>query len=57
MDTPQQLSAQAIDEVKAIYHEEFGKVLSNDEAQEIALRLLGFLHTLEPLPAAGPFSQ
>ena len=46
MDTPQQLSRQAIEEFRAIYLEEFGKALSNDEAQEMALRLLRFLETL-----------
>jgi hypothetical protein len=50
MDTPQQLSRQAIEEFKAIYREEFGKALSNDEAQEMALRLLRFLETLQSLP-------
>jgi len=40
MKTPQQLSRQAIDEFKVIYQEEFGKTLSDDEVQEIALRLL-----------------
>jgi hypothetical protein len=54
METPQQLSSHAIEEFKDIYLEEFGKALSNDEAHEIALRLLRFLQTLEPLPAAGP---
>ncbi len=40
MDAPQQLSRQAIDEFKAIYEEEFGETLSEDEARETALRLL-----------------
>jgi hypothetical protein len=48
MNSQQQLSRQAIEEFKAIYFEEFGKVLSNDEAQEMALRLLQFLETLQP---------
>jgi hypothetical protein len=51
METPSQLSRQAIEEFKAIYHEEFGEHLSIDEAQEIALRLLRLLDTLlKPLP-------
>jgi len=40
MKTPQQLSREAIDDFKAIYKDEFGKELSDDEVQEIALRLL-----------------
>ena len=51
MKTPQQLSRQAIDEFKAIFQEEFGKSLSDDEVQEIALRLLRFFGILaRPLP-------
>ena len=46
MKTPQQLSRRAIDEFKAIYKEEFGKSLSDDEVQEIALRLLRFFGIL-----------
>jgi hypothetical protein len=46
MKTPQQLSREAIDEFKAIYQEEFGKRLSDDEVQEIALRLLRFFGIL-----------
>jgi hypothetical protein len=46
MKTPQQLSRQAIDEFKTIYQEEFGKTLSDDEVQEIALRLLRFFGVL-----------
>jgi hypothetical protein len=46
MKTPQQLSRQAIDEFKAIYQDEFGKRLSDDEVQEIALRLLRFFGIL-----------
>jgi hypothetical protein len=42
MKTPQQLSREAIDEFKAIYREEFGQELSDDEVQEIAMRLLRF---------------
>jgi hypothetical protein len=55
MKTPQQLSRQAIDEFKAIYQEEFGKSLSDDEVQEIALRLLRFFGILnQPLPDETP---
>jgi len=45
--TPQQLSQQAIAEFKAIYKDEFGQDLSNDEVQEIALRLLRFFCILQ----------
>ena len=37
MKTPQQLSRQAIDEFKAIYQEEFGETLTDDQVQEMAL--------------------
>jgi len=43
---PQQLSREAIDEFKAIYQEEFGETLSDDEVQEIAMRLLRFFGIL-----------
>lgn len=46
MKTPQQLSREAIDEFKAIYQEEFGRTLTDDEVQEIALRLLRFFGIL-----------
>jgi hypothetical protein len=46
MKTPQQLSREAINEFKAIYEEEFGKVLSDDEVQEMAMRLLRFFGVL-----------
>ena len=46
MNAPQQLSRQAIDEFKAIYQDEFGVILSDDEVQEIALRLLRFFGIL-----------
>ena len=42
METPQQLSREAIEEFKALYQEEFGEVLSDDEVREIATRLLRF---------------
>jgi hypothetical protein len=51
MKPPQQLSREAIDEFKAIYQEEFGVILSDDEVQEIAMRLLRFFGIINrPLP-------
>ena len=47
MKTPNQLSREAIEEFRAIYQEEFGKILSDDEVQEIALRLLRFFGILD----------
>jgi len=52
MKTPQQLSREAIDEFKAIYREEFGQLLSDDEVEEIALRLLRFFGILSE-PSSG----
>lgn len=46
MKTPQQLSREAIEEFKAIYEEEFGNRLTDEEVQEIALRLLRFFGIL-----------
>ena len=46
MKTPQQLSREAIDEFKAIYRDEFRRELSDDEVQEIAIRLLRFFGIL-----------
>jgi hypothetical protein len=46
MKTPQQLSRKAIEEFRAIYQEEFGEILSDDEVQEIATRLLRFFGIL-----------
>ena len=46
MNTPQQLSREAIEEFKVIYQEEFGEALSDDEVQEIAMRLLRFFGIL-----------
>jgi hypothetical protein len=46
MNTPNQLSREAIEEFKAIYQEEFGEILSDDEVQEIAMRLLRFFGIL-----------
>jgi len=51
MKTPQQLSRQAIEEFKAIYQEEFGQTLSDDEVKEIAMRLLRFFGILVRPPA------
>jgi hypothetical protein len=51
MKTQQQLSRQAVDDFKAIYKEEFGQSLSDDEVREIAIRLLRFFGILiRPLP-------
>jgi len=51
MEAPQHLSRQAVDEFKAIFQEEFHKNLSDDEAQEIALRLLCVFNILlHPVP-------
>ena len=50
MKTPQQLSREAIDEFRAIYEEEFGEHLSDDQVQEIALRLLRFFGILNDSP-------
>ena len=46
MKTPNQLSREAIDEFKAIYQDEFGDLLSDEEVQEIATRLLRFFGIL-----------
>ena len=46
MKTPKQLSREAIDEFKTAYKEEFGQTLSDDEVQEIAMRLLRFFGIL-----------
>ena len=47
MRTPQHLSREALEEFKAIYQEEFGKILTDDEVREIALRLLRFFGMLD----------
>ncbi len=52
MNTPNQLSREAIDEFKAIYADEFGEVLSDAEVQEMAVRLLRFFGVLKEPPAA-----
>jgi hypothetical protein len=41
-----QLSQQAIDELRSIYFEEFGELLSDSEIQVIAIRLLRFFGTV-----------
>ena len=46
MKTPNQLSREAVEEFRAIYQEEFGEVLSDDEIQEIAMQLLRFFGIL-----------
>jgi hypothetical protein len=46
MKTPNQLSREAIEEFKAIYQEEFEEILTDDEVQEIAIRLLRFFGIL-----------
>jgi hypothetical protein len=52
MEAPHPLSRQAIEEFKAIYAEEFGEQISEDEAQKIALRLLRLFDILDnPLPS------
>jgi hypothetical protein len=51
MKAPQQLSHEAIEEFKAIYRQEFGQDISDDEARVIALRLLRLFHLLSRSPA------
>lgn len=46
MNIPNQLSHEAIEEFKAIYQEEFGELLSDDEVRAIAKRLLRFFGIL-----------
>lgn len=46
METPKQLSREAIEEFKAHYRAEFGELLSDDQVQEIAMRLLRFFGIL-----------
>jgi hypothetical protein len=51
MQTPQQLSQQAMEEFRAIYEAEFKQRLTDDEVREIALRLLRFFGILlKPVP-------
>ena len=40
MKPPQNLSREAIERFKALYEEEFGQTLTDDEAQEMGLRVL-----------------
>ena len=52
MEPPQHLSPQAIDEFTDIFREEFRQDLSEDEAQEMAIRLLRLFDILlQPLPS------
>jgi len=46
MKTASQLSREAIEEFRAIYQEEFGQELSDDEIKEVATRLLHFFGIL-----------
>jgi len=46
MNRPQQLSSNALAEFKAAYEEEFNEPLSDNEAREMALRLLRFFGIL-----------
>ena len=46
MQPPQQLSTEAVEEFKAIYRDEFGVELPDDEVEESALRLLRFFRIL-----------
>lgn len=46
METPQQFSRQAVEELQAVYLEEFGETISDHEAQQIAARLLRFLELM-----------
>ena len=41
------LSAEALKDFKDIYKDEFGEDLTDDEAEEIALRVIKFFHILE----------
>jgi hypothetical protein len=46
MKSPAQLSSEALAEFKAAYQEEFGELLSDDQAREMALKLLRFFGVL-----------
>jgi hypothetical protein len=50
----QKISQQAIEEFKAIFHEEFGAAISDDDAQEMALRLLQLFSLLAHEPENSP---
>ena len=55
METPQQLSREAIEEFKAVYQGEFSQSLTDDEVQEMAFRLLRFFGILRQPPSGkGP---
>jgi hypothetical protein len=43
---PHKLSAEALREFKEIYLEEFGEVLTDDEAEAIAVRVIKFFNIL-----------
>lgn len=46
-----QLSDKALDELRAIYSEEFQQAITRDEASEIGTRLIGLIRLLlRPLP-------
>ena len=45
-NTPYGLSIEAIREFQAIYQEEFGKMLTDDEADEMGKRLLRFFQII-----------
>jgi hypothetical protein len=47
MRSPQQLNSQALAEFRAAYEEEFGETISDDEAREMAFRLLRFFGVLD----------
>ena len=60
METPNQLSRKAIKEFRTVYEDEFGKRLTDDEVQEIALRLLrffGVLNQQNPNASVAPESK
>jgi hypothetical protein len=45
------LSKEAIEELKEIYRKEFGKEISDEEAQEMGIRLIRFFKIiLRPIP-------
>jgi hypothetical protein len=46
-NTPHRLSVEAIQEFQEIYREEFGKMLTKDEAEEMGMRLLMFFSILK----------
>ena len=45
-NTHHELSGEAVSEFRDIYEQEFGDILTDTEANEIALRLLRFFHIL-----------